>query len=380
MSGVPPVHGYVAPGLEGVREAFDDNFRRANELGAAFCAMVDGTTVVDLWGGTADASSGRPWSDSTCAVIFSGTKALVAFSVLKLAERGSVDIDAPVSRYWPEFGKDHITVSDVMAHRARLPGITETTVTFDDFANPSTMTRLLAAQKPFDDVRARACYHPFTYGWLAGEVVRRTDGRSVGTFFREEIANPLQLDAWIGAPPDAEPIIALLDLAPDWPQAVHLQPSILDHDDTLKAIWTNPPVFDREFFPWNDRTFHAAEIPGAGGISSARSMAKLYDAALRGLVISPETLRWARQEQTRVMDHLLQREIAHGIGFQIQAADQVFGPPSDGFGHAGAGGSVHGAWPTQRVGFSYVMNRMRDDSSDDRASTLLRALYEALSP
>ena len=183
--------GYVAPGYEPVREAFERNFAERGELGAAFAAFRNGEPVVDLWGGIADRASGRPWREDTLQLIYSGTKGLVALCVLMLIDRGKLRLDDPVNRHWPEFGKPEILVRHIVSHTARLPGI-DTPITVADLHDDRRMAAILAAQAPNPDPRAALCYHALTYGWLCGELVRRVDGRSVGRFFAEEVAGPLR--------------------------------------------------------------------------------------------------------------------------------------------------------------------------------------------
>ena len=211
------VGGFVAPGFEPVREQFERNFAERGELGAAIAAIREGETVVDLWGGLADRASGRPWTADTMQIIFSGSKGLVSICMLMLMERGLIALDAPVARYWPEFaqaGKEHVLVRDVVAHTARLPGL-ETPVTWQEATDARRMAALLAAQPQSADPRAATCYHALTFGWLCGELVLRTDGRSIGRFFAEEVAGPLELDLWIGLPEEQEPRVATIELGSD---------------------------------------------------------------------------------------------------------------------------------------------------------------------
>src|SRR6185436_5278266 len=207
------VHGFVAPGFEPVVEAFERNLTERGEAGAAFAAVADGTPVVDLWGGDADRMGGRPWQEDTIAGMFSGTKGLVATCLLLLIERGTLQLEARVADYWPEFaahGKDGIRVRHLVSHQAGLPGIT-TPLTFQEAADDVRMARLLADQPAVWAPGERLCYHAMTFGWLCGELIRRIDGRSVGRFFREEIGEPLRLDAWIGLPAEEEPRVAVLE-------------------------------------------------------------------------------------------------------------------------------------------------------------------------
>ena len=384
MTRTQQIGGFVEPGFEGVADAFERNFSERGELGAAFAAIRDGETVVDLHGGLADRASGRPWAEDTLQLVFSGTKGFVAVCMLILLERRALELDAHVARYWPEFGKGNVRVRDVVSHTARLPGV-DTELGLDAFADFERMAALLAAQEQSDDPRAAFCYHALTYGWLCGELVRRADGRSVGRFFADEVAGPLGLELWIGLPEEHEPRVSTLGLHERWPTKPRYDVERLARDRLAWSIWGNPPTFERTAFPWNRRDYHAAEIPGANAIGTARSIARLYACLARGgeldgvRLLSEDSVRLGRTELARGWDAIVEGPLAFGVGFELQTEDEPFGPVGDAFGHGGAGGSKHGAWPALRVGFSYAMNLMRDDEDEDgRAQALLRALHEAV--
>jgi len=380
----PRVEGAVAPGFEAVREAFADNLRARGELGAAFAVTLDGQPVVDLWGGLADGERGRPWQADTLQVIFSGTKGLVALCLLMLADREALDLDAPVARYWPEFaaaGKGAIRVSDVASHQAGLPALREP-VTTDEILDGRRMAELLAAQPVEPDRRAAYAYHPLTFGWLCGELIRRVDGREVGRFLAEEVAAPLGLEVWIGLPPRLEGRVSRLAQSPAWGSRV--DEAAVARDELLDRVRNNPPLFAAGAIPWNAPAWHAAQIPGAGGIATARSLARLYGCLARGgeldgvRLLRAETLERGRRLLSRRWDPLGEAEQAFGVGFELQTAAGQLGPPPDAFGHRGAGGSVHCAWPSLRIGLSYAMNLMRDDDAvDPRAAALLEATHRA---
>src|SRR5215470_8677464 len=194
------IQGECAPRFAAVRRAFAENFAQRREIGAAVAVVKDGALVVDLWGGHADAARTRPWQRDTLVHVFSTTKGMTALCAHMLADRGLLDLDAPVARYWPEFaqaGKAEIPVSYVLSHRASLPAVTRE-LTLADFLDWDTMTAALAAQAPWWEPGTRPGYHPFTYGWLVGEVVRRVSGKTPGVFFREEVGQPLGIDFHIG--------------------------------------------------------------------------------------------------------------------------------------------------------------------------------------
>ena len=210
--------GWVQPGFESVRAAFEENFTSRGEVGAAFAATLDGKPIVDLWGGFADFEQSAPWAEDTLVVIFSGTKALVATCILMLIDRQLLDLDEPVATYWSEFaanGKSSVLVSDVVSHQARMPAV-RTPLTVHDMTDGERIAALLAAQPQETDPRAAGAYHGMTYGWLCGELIRRVDGRTVGRFFADEIATPLGLEIWIGLPPTLEHRVARLEFGRDW--------------------------------------------------------------------------------------------------------------------------------------------------------------------
>lgn len=379
------IQGHVTAGFEAVREAFADNFRHRGELGAAFAVTRNGELVVDLWGGDAGAVGERPWRRDTLQVIFSGTKGLVALCLLMLADRGELELAAPVARYWPEFaarGKDRIRVLDVASHQAGMPAM-RVPLEEADIPDDRRMAALLADQPPEIDPRALFTYHPLTFGWLCGELIRRVDGRSVGQFFADEVADPLDLEIWIGLPEQFEPRVSTLRHADGWGR--RLTAAELTRDELLNRVQNNPPLFSAGRIPWNAPAWHRAEIPGAGGIATARSLARLYGCLAVGgeldgvRLLRAETLARGRMAVSRRWDPLGRQAQTFGVGFELQTAACPLGPARDAFGHRGAGGSVHSAWPSLHAGVSYAMNLMRDDHDvDPRAQALLEAAHSAL--
>jgi CubicO group peptidase (beta-lactamase class C family) len=383
-SGLVECHGFVHPGFEPVREAFKENL--AGEIGAAFAAMVDGVMVVDIWGGLRETRRRLPWERDTMATIFSGSKGLVATCVLRLIDQGALHLDDRVCDHWPEFavnGKEGVLVRHIMSHTAGLPGVRDR-VSFEDVADPEKVAAMLAAQSLFWPAGERLCYHPLTYGWLCGELVRRVTGRTLGRYLHEEITGPLGIAAWIGVPPDRLELVADSELAPDWETVPAAEPpgdiSALD----LCDIWLNPDLFPSDL-SWNHPLWRTAEIPGAGAIATARGMAAHYgllvSADPRGepRILSVERVAAGAEELSRGIDPCDGDELVLGTGWALQDRKGSFGPAAQAFGHGGAGGSIHGAWPAERTGFSYVMNLMRNDDRDARGANLLTALYESVS-
>ena len=382
------INGYVAPGFERVKDAFTANFEKHGEVGAAFCLYHRGKKVVDLWGGVADVDSGRPWAEDSIALVFSSTKGATAICAHLLAQRGELDLDAPVARYWPEFaagGKQDIPVRWLLSHRVGLP-IFDKPLTIEEFLAWEPPVKALAAQSPVWEAGTAHGYHAGTYGWLVGEVIRRISGKSVGTFFADEVAGPLGLDFWIGLPESEEnrvvPVISV-DLQEDEmdQEAVtqkrrDLLEAARDPDSLLNKAATTTPLDP------NTRDFHAAEIPAGNGITDARSLARMY-ASLIGdgvdgvRLLSDETVENATAEESNGRDEVLQIATRFGLGFSL---DQEGSLGQEGaFGHSGAGGSLGFADPKAGIGFGYVMNQMQLVAGDDpRTLTLIAAAHESL--
>jgi CubicO group peptidase (beta-lactamase class C family) len=381
------ISGHVAPGFAPVADEFARNVTERGEVGAAFTAVVDGEVVVDLWYGLADRDRGIAWEHDTLSVIFSGTKGLVATCLLLLIERGQLDLEAPVSTYWPEFaaaGKEDILVRHVVSHQAGLPGVT-TPLSIEDVADHLRMAQLLADQRALSPPAQVVSYHAWTFGWLCGELIRRVDGRSVGRLFREDVAEPLDLDIWIGLPERHEQRVAVLQRTADFGSELPPYDPALptERDRILWSIVANPPrAFDDGCLAANTRLWHAAEIPAALGIGTASSIARLYGCLARGgeidgvRVLSPATLALGRQCLARGDDPYLDRPLGFGVGFQVGTELMDLGAPTDAFGHGGAGGSVHGAWPSLETGFSYTLNLL--GASDEKGLALLDALHQAV--
>jgi CubicO group peptidase (beta-lactamase class C family) len=371
------IGGCVAPGFGRVAEEFERNFTERGDLGAAFTVVRDGQTVVDLWGGVADRASGRPWAPDTLQILFSGTKGMVSACMSLLMQRGQLTLDVPVADYWPEFAaarKAEVLVRHLVTHTAGLPGL-QVPVTWQQAMDGRRMASLLACQPRSTDPRAARTYHAATFGWMCGELLRRIDGRSIGRFFAEEIARPLALEIWIGLPEELEPRVSTVELGDTWAGGVGII-SGDQADDPLQRAVGNPPRYDPDNFPWNERSWHAAEVPSSNGIGTARSIARFY-AGLEQL-LSPETLRVASTLLSTRYDPLLGKPISFGVGFELQTDQRPLGPPPDAFGHGGAGGSKHGRWPRQRLGFSYAMNLLHDEAVDKRGTALLGALYDCV--
>jgi len=371
------VQGTVAPGFESVGDAFERNLVERADGGCALAAVVDGLTVVDLWGGNADAT-GRPWHRDTAAVIFSGSKGVVATLLLLLYQRRLLEPAAPVADLWPEFGaagKDGITVAQLFAHAGGVPGLLEP-IDRSQLAHPDQLAARIAAEPPLTEP-GRPCYHALTYGWLAAELVRRADGRSIGRMLADELAEPLGLDTRIGVDP-ASPRpagMATVRAAPDFALSAYLSE---DPDPRLRLVYGNPPLAPEA---WNDPGLVALEVPAVNAVATARSLAVLYGGLVRSAdpLVRPETLATGRSEASCGDDPLSGRPLRFGpTGYELAGTPSELGPPQDAFGHTGAGGGSHGAWPSLRTGFSYVTADLRPENADGRARDLLGALHAAI--
>jgi CubicO group peptidase (beta-lactamase class C family) len=377
------IGGWVEDGFEHVLDAFEANFEQRGEVGAAVSAYVDGRPVVDLWGGVADSTTGRLWESDTIVGVFSSTKGVTAICLNGLIERGVLDPDAPVARYWPEFGqagKDAITVRQLLSHQAGLP-LVDGEFTLDEVLAWQPMVDALARQTPTWKPGSTHGYHMRTFGWLAGELARRVDPkhRTVGQFFREELAEPLHLDTWIGLPAALEPRVARL-VPPKDDMRAALAP-YADHM-LLARVFANPSNLFNYDDMWNTRALHAAELPSSNGISDARSLARLYASCIDTIdgvrALSPGTVARATQEEACGPDEVLTIDTCFGSGFML---GRSFGAANTrtAFGHAGAGGSLAFADPAAGVAFGYVMNDLRfDPKGDPRSEELVRAVYGAL--
>jgi CubicO group peptidase (beta-lactamase class C family) len=383
--------GTTASGFEGVRDVFDTNFAKGLEIGASFSAYYRGEKVVDLWGGCADVATDRPWDERTLALVFSTTKGVTAVCANKLAQEGALDVDAPVAKYWPEFaagGKSDIPVKFLLSHQAGLAWV-DGEMTLEQALSWDPVVDALAQQVPHYAPGSQHGYHATTYGWLVGEVIRRITGKSVGAYFREEVATPLGLDFWIGLPESEEPRVAPLvggladpAITTD-PEVRKLIADIMGPETVLgKALFApGGSLADPEV--WNSRALHAAEIPAANGIGDARSLARLYAACIGTVdgirVITEDQLRRATAQLTTGPNTvLLDMDIQFGLGFMLRSSLIELGGPHS-FGHFGAGGSVGWADPDAELAFGYVMNRMDMGlAGDARSYELINACYAAV--
>jgi CubicO group peptidase (beta-lactamase class C family) len=380
------VDGVVAPGFEPVRDAFARNFETAGDVGAALTVYRHGTPVVDLWGGTADVTTGAPWQRDTLQLVYSATKAATATAAHLLAQRGQLDLDAPVAEYWPEFaaeGKAAIPVRWLLSHRAGLPAI-DRAVPVADALRWDPMVEALAAQRPAWEPGTAHGYHGRTFGWLVGEVIRRVSGRSPGRYFADEVAAPLGLDFFIGLPEAERPRVARMVTDPE-PSLddIPLDQVPDEFKDLLAALADPNSLMVRAFaltepdLDFDAPGTQAAEIPSSNGIGTARALARLYAALLGELdgvrLLDPETVAAATREQAAGQDRVLMVPSRYASGYMLPTTFGPLGGPNS-FGHPGRGGSLGYADPDTGTAFGYVVNHIRQDPADTRAADLVAAL------
>ena len=392
MADVPRILGFCDERFAGVRAALEGNFREHDELGAAVAVSVGGTPVVDIWAGWADEARTRPWERDTLVDVFSVGKSMAALSVLMLAERGEVDLDARVAAYWPEFaaaGKGDVTVRMLLAHRAGVPAIRRPLPDAAIF-DWEVMTDTLASEEPWWPPGSAHGYHVNTFGFLAGEIVSRVSGRSLGAFFRSEVATPLDADFHFGFGAEHDHRVAEYSFAGQGErfaaEGAEEEQRIADDPDRrllLNQAYLNPPGLSG-IGTVNTRTWRAAEIPSANGHATARGVARIFGALACGgavgevRILRPETIDEAVVEASSGPDFVLGRPSRFGLGFQLTQPERPLGPNPRSFGHFGAGGSLGFADPDERLAFAYVVNRSGPRWQNPRNRALIDAVYEAL--
>ena len=411
------VSGSCAPAFEALRNAFADSLRpneedgESRELGASIAVARRGKLEVELWGGWADDDKTRPWQRDTLVNVYSVTKGITATCVHRLVEAGKLELDAPVAGYWTEFaaeGKGEITLRQLLCHQAGLAGIREK-IAYADRYDRRAQAAALAAQAPWWEPGSQHGYHAVTFGTLLGELVERVDGRSLGRFWRDEIAEPAGIDFHIGLREDAFARCADIvqkeakgrrakrksgeEAAPR--SATSAGPKSADNSDgfskalqrnresLLGKAFANPAVPSHET---NSPEWRAAELPAHGGHGTAAALARFYsalasDGTLDGFrILRPETIRAATTEQVFDRDAVLAPlKTRFGLGFMLSYRGIPMGPGRENFGHPGYGGAIAFADPTRELGFAYVINRMQSRlMGGAEGSRLVDLLYEAL--
>ena len=381
------VHGTCDDRFSGVRDAFVHNFETGLELGASAAVTVDGEFVVDIWGGDAN-GDGTPWERDTIVNVWSTTKTMAATCMLMLADRGELDFDAPVARYWPEFaqnGKEGVLVRHVMSHTAGVPGF-EPHIRVPEFYDLELAAANLAAQAPWWEPGTRSGYHSTTQGNLTGAILYRITGRRMAEWFQTEVATPLGADFWMSLPASEDHRVA--DLVPPGAQSIAdladsgIDASDIGPDSVAARVWasrTHSPLEPRT------RAWREAELPATGGFGNARSVARIHAMLANGgeldgiRLISEAGARRGLEEQIDNIDLALLVRLRHGLGFGLE----MHGPPvspNPGFMFWGGwGGSLAIIDFDARMSAAYVMNRMDSRLTGDlRANHIMKAAYAAL--
>ncbi len=373
------IHGTCDEKFLGVREAFARNFEQELDVGASVSVIVEGETVVDLWAGSADEARTRPWERDTIVNVYSTTKTMTALCALVLADRGALDFHAPVGRYWPEFavnGKEKIEVRHLLGHTAGLAGWDQR-LRPEDLYDWEKVTSLLAEQAPWWEPGTASGYHSITQGYLVGEVVRRISGKSPGTFFREEIAEPVGADFHIGLPAEDDDRVGEL-MPPEGNVALYEGPA-----DSIPARVNGSPRLTA--LEPRTEAWRRAEIPAAGGIGNARSVARVQAILANGgeiggvRILSPEGCEAVFEEQANGTDLVLGAPIRFGLGYGLVSPDIPVGPNPRTCYWGGWGGSQVVVDMDARLCFAFVPNRMESTTlGDKRSARINRSTFAAL--
>ncbi|MXY54309.1 MAG: beta-lactamase family protein [Gammaproteobacteria bacterium] len=377
------IHGFCDERFAAVREAFARNFDEFGDVGASFAATVEGEFVVDLWAGHADKARTRAWERDTIVNVYSTTKTMSFLCALVLADRGQLDFHAKVTDYWPEYGangKENTEVRHFMSHAAGVPGFDPAFKTAEELYDWQHCTDNLAAQKPWWEPGAQSGYHAITQGYLIGELVRRITGRSIGAFFREEIATPLGADFHIGMEDSVFPRVA--EMIPDDAPAGDGPFGEMDPDSIPARVFTSA---NADTTAVNTPAWRRAEIPAAGGHGNARAVVRAQtplanDGQAFGVeLLSSAGCRRILEEQTNGPDAVLMLPIRFGLGYAFPNEMMPMSPNENAMFWGGAGGSTIVVDQPARVCLSYVMNQMKAAIvGDRRGGGLGKAFYDSM--
>ncbi|MFX1490009.1 MAG: serine hydrolase domain-containing protein [Promethearchaeota archaeon] len=392
------IYGSVEPGFESVKDAFIENFRKGEEVGAACAAYHKGEKVVDLWGGYRDKKTKDPWKEDTMVLVFSSTKGISGLAVALAHTKGYFNYDEKVSTYWPEFaqnGKENITVRQLLSHQAGLCAIDEP-MDLDILGNPERMGEIIAAQAPLWEPGKSHGYHAITLGWYESELIRKTDPqhRTIGRFFNDEIAKPLGIEFYIGLPeeiPDSRianmhaPMYKFRMLFNMKKIPKPFVKAFLKKGTITNRAFSNPKILG-SVKEYNTRKMRRIELPASNGIGLVRDMARLYgifSMGARELGIKQETLeaimKPAKDPELGRFDQVLQLESRFSLGFIKPSPEFRFGTSENAFGTPGAGGSFAYADPDTQTGFAYAMNKSGFYIFDDpREHRLSKAVFECI--
>jgi CubicO group peptidase (beta-lactamase class C family) len=380
-----PLNGSVDPKFQGVLDAFVQNYRSEDEVGSAVSIVMDGRTVVDIWGGWKDGARQREWQHDTLVCMMSVSKGIMGLAFSLLVDRGLVHINEPVATYWPEFaanGKQALPVRFILDHRAGLPFVADPLWPGAIYDHEATC-KALAAQAPLWEPGSVAAYHIHTQGYLIGEIVRRVTGKTIGRFLRDEVAGPLSADFMIGGL-SAHDQARCAEVMPNMEARLFAAKETETQTLRSKVFVQNPAE------PWpvtlNSSAWRESEIASGNGHGNARAVARIYGAFARGGELNgvrltrPPSIEAMITEQHNMTELMQERPYHQALGVLLNTPEAVYmGPNPRAFGHHGIGGSIGFADPDRRIGFSYAANRMHAvGTNGPRAARLIDALYGAL--
>jgi CubicO group peptidase (beta-lactamase class C family) len=369
------VQGFLSPGFEPIAKVFAGNFENNGEIGAGFCAIRDGEIVVDIWGGFADTAKTKPWAENTITSVFSTTKGISSIVAAWLVDQGALDYETPVSHYWPEFGahgKDKLTLGQMLSHQAGLPGFAQP-IDPALWLDPPALAAALAAAEPLWPPGTASGYHPLTWGYLIGEIVGRTAGRSLGAILRDEMCTKLGIDFQIGLPEAEDARVAQMRKPSQIADFGAITPIITS---AFLTKWASPPRGGAEW--------RRIEVPSANGHGTARAVARLYEVFATGgeiggtRMLSGKAYAGLTQRRIYGQDLVLPFTLDWRSGV-LANEHRFYGPNAEAFGHSGSGGSCGFGDAKARVSVGYVMNKQSHYlMGDPRSLALIEALYACL--
>ena len=370
------IHGTCEEKFQPVKELFQEIHQSGREVGSSFSVYKDGIPLIDIWSGYADEEKNKEWERDTLANVWSTTKGITALTIAHAYEQGILDYEEKVSTYWPEFassGKDEITVGMLLSHQAGICG--SNTDKINDYYDQAVMATELAQMEPLWKPGTASGYHSLTYGWLASELIIRLTGKTLGTYFKDEIAIPNEIDFHIGLPESEEHRVA--EMVP-FPKQEN-QNKEMDLNVAKKFSDKGPNLLKHQ----NSREWRQAEIASANGQGCASGIAKLYSLVvtedLSKKILKNSTIQTMSEERIAGRDLVLGVVTRWGAGFVMNMHKIIYGPIEGSFGHSGWGGSCGFGDPVNNLGMSYVMNKMANNlAADGRSIELINKTYECL--
>ena len=371
------IHGECDPQFSKVKETFEKLYQEDREIGSCFAVYKDGNPLVELWGGFQDKDKTKPWQKDNLVTVYSTTKGVAAFCIALAMEKGLLKYEEKVSTYWPEFasnGKEDITVGMLMSHQAGI--CSPETRNVDDYYNQNLMAEKLAGMTPIWEPGTASGYHSMTFGWLTSELILRVTGKSLGTFFREEVGDQHEIDFFIGLPESEDHRVA--ELVPfEIVRNENSEQQKIELTEAQKSQRNSAGTLDIQ----NTKAWRQAEIPSANGQGNAGGLAKFYslivpeDNNLK--LLKDDTLKQMTTMQIEGRDLVLAVQVRWGVGFILNKHKIIYGPVEGAFGHSGYGGSCAFGDPENNIGVSYVMNRMLDNfNADGRSIELINETYK----